>query len=147
MLHQLYRHFDADGTLLYVGMSMRALVRLASHRATSEWFRDISRVQIETFPSRWEAEEAERTAIETEYPIFNLKGAVKPRAIFDEEANELLRKIAKIRRDQPRNVDVMRLCSALEEFLIQDAEVRAAHFDRKSYMRDYMRKRRAKENQ
>ena|SRR5688572_11108844 len=143
MKHQLYRHFDCDGTLLYVGISMRALVRLASHKATSEWFGDISRVQIETFPSRQEAEEAERNAIETENPVFNLKGSVKPRAIFDEEANELLRTIAKVRREQPRNVDVMRICSALEELLIQEAELRAAHFDRKAYMREYMRQRRA----
>src|SRR5438067_656371 len=33
---QLYRHFDADGTLLYVGISLSALQRLRGHRA-AEW--------------------------------------------------------------------------------------------------------------
>ena len=48
----LYRHFTADGTLLYVGISLSALNRLGQHRQNAEWFDKIARVEIEHFPTR-----------------------------------------------------------------------------------------------
>jgi hypothetical protein len=68
----LYRHFDAEGRLLYVGISLSAVHRLAQHRA-SAWFASIATVTIETFPSRAGAAEAERLAIQTEGPLHNIK--------------------------------------------------------------------------
>lgn len=69
----LYRHFDRDGTLLYVGVSMAALHRLAQHRDRSGWFESISNVTIEYFGTRQEAIEAECSAIKNETPKFNSK--------------------------------------------------------------------------
>lgn len=66
----LYRHFDADGILLYVGISATPAYRLSQH-IDREWFNDIRRVEIEMFPSREEAIAAEITAIKTEAPRFN----------------------------------------------------------------------------
>lgn len=68
----LYRHFSADGELLYVGISLSAVVRLAGHRNTSHWFRQIASVTVEKFATRQEAERAERLAIEREKPRHNL---------------------------------------------------------------------------
>ena len=70
----LYRHFNADGALLYVGISVNALSRLGEHRQSSEWYKQIVKVTLEHFPSRKEAEEAETKAIKSEKPKFNVRG-------------------------------------------------------------------------
>jgi predicted GIY-YIG superfamily endonuclease len=67
----LYRHFDANDNLLYVGISLSTLTRLSQHRK-SEWTQDITRVDIQNFDSRLLALEAEEKAITTEYPKFNV---------------------------------------------------------------------------
>jgi predicted GIY-YIG superfamily endonuclease len=69
----LYRHFDNNGTLLYVGISLSTLNRLAQHREHAHWFTEIKRVEIERFQSRQEALSAERAAIQREKPLHNLK--------------------------------------------------------------------------
>jgi excinuclease UvrABC nuclease subunit len=69
---KLYRHFGTDGALLYVGVSLSAINRLREHRQQSAWFDDIVRVDIETFPSLKEAFAAERQAIQTEQPRYNI---------------------------------------------------------------------------
>jgi hypothetical protein len=68
---QLYRHYDAQGRLLYVGISLSALVRLSGHRGTSAWFDDVARVDIEMHPSRAAALKAEAAAIRDEGPMHN----------------------------------------------------------------------------
>lgn len=82
MTAQLYRHFDAAGELLYVGISLSAISRLGQHAAVSPWFKDITNVTIETLPSREEALAAERVAIKTERPKFNINYN-KPPKLFD----------------------------------------------------------------
>lgn len=72
--HQLYRHFDADGELLYVGISLSAVVRLAAHRSSSAWFNKIARIDIVSLPSRAAALSAEWSAIQTENPKHNISG-------------------------------------------------------------------------
>lgn len=66
----LYRHFAADGTLLYVGISRTVAARLAAH-ATSGWDRQIARIEVEWFDDRASAETAEREAIRAEKPFHN----------------------------------------------------------------------------
>jgi predicted GIY-YIG superfamily endonuclease len=68
----LYRHFDKDSALLYVGVSMSGMRRLSEHRDHSPWFRDIARVEMEYFSTRAEALEAERKAIIAEKPRHNI---------------------------------------------------------------------------
>lgn len=68
----LYRHFDADGYLLYVGISLAPLARTRQHRLTSAWIRDVVRVDIEWYASRRRAERAEWEAIRAEKPLYNL---------------------------------------------------------------------------
>ncbi len=74
---QLYRHFDEEDNLLYVGVSLSALHRLGQHRHHSQWFETIKKVTIETFPTREEALEAERRSIRVEKPLHNVRHQVK----------------------------------------------------------------------
>lgn len=71
MKTSLYRHYDADGVLLYVGISLNHLARLGGHKSSSHWFWDITRVDIEHFETRGIAEAAEMLAIREEKPLHN----------------------------------------------------------------------------
>jgi excinuclease UvrABC nuclease subunit len=68
----LYRHFDASGCLLYVGISLSHVSRFAKHRDRSEWFKSIATVTVEWFDTRKLAMAAEKAAIEREHPKFNI---------------------------------------------------------------------------
>lgn len=72
---QLYRHFDDEGRLLYVGVSMMAVYRTVQHRRNSHWFREVCTITIEHFATRAEALTAEALAIRTEKPLHNIMGA------------------------------------------------------------------------
>jgi hypothetical protein len=79
MIHSLYRHFGADDELLYIGISLSALQRLTGHRRHgSSWLTQITRVQIEYFPTEKEARQAETLAIRSERPLYNKAGLHKP---------------------------------------------------------------------
>jgi predicted DNA-binding transcriptional regulator AlpA/predicted GIY-YIG superfamily endonuclease len=71
----LYRHFDREGRLLYVGISMNVFARLAQHRRESHWYSQITRVEIEHFDSREEVLAAEGEAIRGEKPLHDVVGA------------------------------------------------------------------------
>lgn len=71
LLNQLYRHFDKDGDLLYVGISLSAIDRSKQHRTGSEWWPEVASITVENFASRAAAERAERKAIASERPIHN----------------------------------------------------------------------------
>lgn len=71
--HHLYRHFDCEGRLLYVGISLNALNRLAEHKQTAEWFWRIARVEVTAYATRRSALKAERLAIQREKPLHNVK--------------------------------------------------------------------------
>lgn len=68
----LYRHFSADGSLLYVGVSLSWPMRTKAHSRGAEWFSQIAKVTLEHFPTREEALAAERAAIVSEKPKFNV---------------------------------------------------------------------------
>lgn len=96
--HQLYRHFDGAGNLLYIGISLNAMYRLSQHRLQSGWFDDIARMEIENFPSRAELEQAEILAIKNESPLHNVVHATP----------EEKKKAAKARKRE-NQIDVERL--------------------------------------
>lgn len=74
MTHDLYRHFDAKGNLLYVGVSLSAVQRLQQHKNQANWYNDVARIQVEKFPSRPAVLRAERIAIRKEKPLYNISG-------------------------------------------------------------------------
>jgi predicted DNA-binding transcriptional regulator AlpA len=83
MTHHLYRHFDSDGVLLYVGQSKCAINRLNGHKRESSWYDSIATVTIEPFASRAQALRAEQEAISREKPRFNIHGG-EPEALWPE---------------------------------------------------------------
>lgn len=68
---QLYRNFDKAATLLYVGVSFSAIVRLFQHKKDSRWFDQIHKVEISHWRTRADLLIAEKNAIQLEAPIFN----------------------------------------------------------------------------
>lgn len=69
----VYRHYDSDGVLLYVGQSVSPLVRLQQHEAGSHWADQIATVKIERFSDEYFAIAAEGRAIREEKPKYNIR--------------------------------------------------------------------------
>ena len=67
----LYRFFDADRTLLYVGISDHHRTRANEHRQTAAWQRFAVEKRLTWHIDRAAAADAERNAIERELPLFN----------------------------------------------------------------------------
>lgn len=70
----LYRHFDAEGRLLYVGISKMPERRLDQHRLYSQWFHLMHSTTVEWIDGLAAALSAERVAILNEAPIYNKAG-------------------------------------------------------------------------
>ena len=77
---ELYRHFNAEGELLYVGISLNTVARLVAHQNSSEWFGDIASITIEKVENRDAAETAEIAAIKAEAPKSNCRHAAEQAA-------------------------------------------------------------------
>jgi predicted GIY-YIG superfamily endonuclease len=86
MGQHLYRHFDKEGQLLYIGISLSTIKRLSQHAAGSIWFDQIAKVTIEHFETREEVLKAEHVAISTENPLHNIN---KRKPLHIRETQEL----------------------------------------------------------
>lgn len=74
--NRLYRWFDAEDVLLYVGITVAPIRRTERHITKSLWARWATRMELgAAFATRAEAIEAERLAIASESPVFNVLGA------------------------------------------------------------------------
>lgn len=76
----LYRLFDAGGELLYIGISGGPWQRFTQHAADKPWWPGVVRAEIEWYPAREIAEQAERDAIRAEFPRHNTRHAMSPEA-------------------------------------------------------------------
>lgn len=72
--HYVYRCFDADGRLVYVGCTKDPATRLAHHRSNAFWAGEVARVKMTVHPTKATGRAAERRAIRTESPRFNNMG-------------------------------------------------------------------------
>jgi len=70
----LYRFFDADGALLYVGITANLGDRFRAHRAQQPWWPSVASRTVELHEDRWAAAAAEIHAIRTERPAHNIAG-------------------------------------------------------------------------
>ena len=68
----LYRFYDADDVLLYVGISERGPERWKAHRKGKPWWTDVARTTTEHYDTRQQALDAERAAIIAEKPLHNV---------------------------------------------------------------------------
>ena len=71
MSQGLYRWFDKDGYLLYVGISRSLHSRVKQHEKTAQWITEASFMTVEWFETRREVERAEKNAIKFENPLHN----------------------------------------------------------------------------
>lgn len=72
MTTTLYRFFDSEGLLLYVGISDSPLARFAQHSADKAWWTDVHEIKLWHFAKRDDAQEAERALISFAAPPHNV---------------------------------------------------------------------------
>ena len=70
----VYRVYDSDDALLYVGMSRSPFARFLSHSKSSDWFDSVTRLELAWYPDREQAKTAESAAILKESPKHNVTG-------------------------------------------------------------------------
>ena len=78
MTCSLYRFYDEDDRLLYVGITTQACARWAAHAGDKEWFPTVVRATVEHFADRESAAAAEKAAIRTEKPLHNIRHTDRP---------------------------------------------------------------------
>lgn len=67
----VYRHFNCEGDLLYVGMTSNVCARNLQHKNISHWFSQVSKITLDWFSEKKEAKDAEASAICSENPKYN----------------------------------------------------------------------------
>lgn len=68
----VYRIYDADDVLLYVGAANNVKDRLSYHSGIKRWWSEAARYEAEWYDTRDDAEHAEAVAINTEGPLYNV---------------------------------------------------------------------------
>ena len=71
--HALYRFYDTDGQLLYVGITLDPGTRWKTHSKDKPWWLEVANVTVEVHSSRGAVIEAERAAIIAEHPKHNIQ--------------------------------------------------------------------------
>lgn len=72
-MQYLYRAYDNENNLLYVGMTQSLRNRIRTHIAVSNWMEKTDWIKIERYPDRKSVMEAERSAIKNELPERNIQ--------------------------------------------------------------------------
>lgn len=74
--HWLYRFFDGDGRLLYIGLTSNPATRMigwrSAQRQGADWFGSVCRADWQRFENWLAGDQAERDAIASERPIHNI---------------------------------------------------------------------------
>ncbi len=70
--HALYRFFDGDGQLLYIGITHDAHRRFQQHAGRKPWWSDVRQILLEVYPDRESVLAAETRAIIDEKPLHNV---------------------------------------------------------------------------
>jgi hypothetical protein len=71
----VYRFYDKEGELLYVGISREIGARFDGHRFTQAWWKDVVRAEFEHFLDRVSAAQREKELIQTLRPKHNKQHA------------------------------------------------------------------------
>lgn len=69
----VYQYFDANGVLLYVGMTSRGDARNVEHNKSKDWWPHVASQSVSHFGSRATALEVERELISAFAPPFNVQ--------------------------------------------------------------------------
>lgn len=90
----VYRMYDADGRLLYVGMTNNTDVRWKWHAQSGGWWHRMASSTVEWHPDRAAARRHEAAAIKAEAPVFNaMHAAAGPHDVPLSDARSKLSKI------------------------------------------------------
>lgn len=105
----LYRLYNAEGALLYIGIAANPEHRFDGHESTKSWWPQVNRdlTKIEWHDTRVEAEAAEDEAISTEHALHNVARspwAPQPRELGRDEAT-----VAELRANLTEAVNRVRL--------------------------------------
>jgi len=73
----LYRFYDVDGTLLYIGITNQRHWRFQQHEG-KEWWPQVATATVTHYLTRSEAQCAEAAAISAEHPVYNVVGNHAP---------------------------------------------------------------------
>ena len=74
----LYRLFDAEWNLLYIGVAFDLAKRLWEHASAQMWWPEVAHCTAALYGNREDAEAAEDAAIKAERPKCNVRGALGP---------------------------------------------------------------------
>lgn len=74
MTAYVYRAFNAEGVLLYVGSSINVAARIRAHYLDTPWWFAAKRFTFDAYDTVEEARAAEKHAIATEFPRWNIDG-------------------------------------------------------------------------
>lgn len=116
--HYIYRCYDADGLLLYIGCTSSVKNRIRGHKTSpknkaSRWLQacmDRYEVDADRYPNKQEARDAEDNAIRDEQPLFNTQGRGVP-------TWQLLPRVAEYLIDQGyRELAIETACTCWGEF-------------------------------
>lgn len=100
----LYRAFNGENELLYVGISHSVMARIGQHKSAGVWHGKCVRITLEHFATRELARKAENKAIKKEYPIYNKQG--KPTGVDDYWKNKRQQELLET-RDGELDITVM----------------------------------------
>lgn len=75
----VYRIYDGDGALLYVGASRWFAARMRAHEVKAEWWETVATVTVEHHQDEASMAKAEQAAIATEDPIHNRRAQPYPK--------------------------------------------------------------------
>lgn len=78
--HTLYRMYDVDGMLLYVGLTNDPAGRFRGHSA-KDWWEEVASITLEHHCDREDLKFAELEAIETEFPLYNRAHNTSPAGV------------------------------------------------------------------
>ena len=78
----LYRFYDDQGELLYVGITNDPWRRWRQHVLAKPWYPQVKHQAVTWYGSEPQARKAETRAIRAERPKFNIAGALKPPSRF-----------------------------------------------------------------
>lgn len=96
----LYRFYDANGVLLYIGISRTMMVRLSRHQYENPFMDQVATITLQRgFQTRAELEAAEKWAIEDEQPLHNVVWSWSP-----EQRMKQWRAMSKLTEDQVREI-------------------------------------------
>lgn len=93
----LYRLYNADGELLYIGIAGNPGRRFEQHRKDKPWWGTVAEIKVEHFDTRDQAAQAETAAIKHERPLHNVIHN-KPESVLD-----------RVLRLEPKAADLLKL--------------------------------------